>query len=313
MDAAQKAYANFIQGLPDAPIFVKPWYLQAVCGDRWNAVRVEKGGQVAAALPYHWKKVGPWTYLATPPLCKFLGPWFAPSFRSVSQQYKLTTQLIEQLPPHACFKQNTHYSYQNWLPFYWQGFQQSTRYSYRLDPIEDLQEVFSNFSTDYRNNKIPRAESMVQLTHEPSCSAFFKLLHATYQRQGLSLPVNLPFLENLTQTLQQKKSGRLFFAQDKEGRLHSGLLLIWDHHSAYLLAAADDPALRKSGAGVWLIWQAIQFTRNELGLQRFDFLGSMKKSIERTRRQFGARPEPYFALTKYNSRLYQALDYLRRG
>lgn len=313
MDPVQKKYADFIKGLPDAPLFVQAWYLEAVCGNQWSAALVEKGGQTAAALPYHWKKVGPWTYLATPRLCKFLGPWFGPSFQSVSQQYKLTAQLVEQLPPHACFKQNTHYSYRNWLPFYWQGFQQSTRYSYLLDPIDDLQRVFSNFSTDYRNNKIPKAESVVQLTHEPSCSDFFTLLRATYQRQGLSLPVDLPFLKNLTHTLEHTNSGRLFFAQDREGRLHSGLLLIWDRHSAYLLAAADDPALRRSGAGIWLIWQAIQYTHNELGLQCFDFLGSMKQSIERTRRQFGAQPVPYFALTRYNSRLYQAMDYLRGG
>jgi hypothetical protein len=313
MEPLPKAYLDFTRRVPDLPVFVQPWYLDAVCGDRWSAVVVEKGGQVAAALPYHWKKVGPWTYLATPPLCKFLGPYFAPSFRTVSQQYKLTDQLIDGLPPFACFKQNAHYTFDNWLPFYWRGFRQTTRYSYVLDPVNRLEEVRSGFSTDYRNNKIPRAEAEVRLIHDLPVALLYELLQATYGRQGLGLPISRSFLERLWQSVRRENAGRLFFAQDAAGRVQAGLLLIWDRRSAYLLVAADDPALRQGGAGVWLTWQAIRYTHEVLGLSRFDFLGSMKRPIERARRQFGARPEPYAALEKYNSRLYQALDFVRGG
>jgi hypothetical protein len=62
--------------------------------------------------------------------------------------------------------------------------------------------------------------------------------------------------------------------------------------------AGDDPALRQSGAGVLLAWEAIQYTHAVLKLSVFDFAGSMVKAIERVRRQFGAQQKPYFRVHK---------------
>ncbi len=63
----------------------------------------------------------------------------------------------------------------------------------------------------------------------------------------------------------------------------------------------EDPELRNSGAGILLIWKAIEFTRNELNILNFDFLGSMIQSVEPVRRSFGARQVPYFQLRKVKS------------
>ena len=76
--------------------------------------------------------------------------------------------------------------------------------------------------------------------------------------------------------------------------------------------AGDDPELRNSGAGVLLVWEAIQYTKNELGLNIFDFEGSIIKPIERVRRQFGTKQIPYFNISKYNSKLYWWIQQLKK-
>jgi hypothetical protein len=79
----------------------------------------------------------------------------------------------------------------------------------------------------------------------------------------------------------------------------------------------EDPALRKSGAGIRLIWEAIKFTSQELGLDRLDFEGSMIEGVEQVRRDCGARQKAYFTLMRTPSLLMQSGMFvkglLRRG
>jgi hypothetical protein len=96
--------------------------------------------------------------------------------------------------------------------------------------------------------------------------------------------------------LRDHKSREIFLAVDAEGRQHSGLLLTWDANSTYTQLIGEDTELRGSAAGKLVIWEAIQFTARELGLGRFDFLGSIVEGIETVRRSFGARQVPFFSI-----------------
>jgi len=103
----------------------------------------------------------------------------------------------------------------------------------------------------------------------------------------------------LDQALADHRAREIFWATDlKSGAVHSVAYLVWDKQSAYYLMAGDDPALRASGAGILLAWEAIRYTKETLGLAAFDFAGSMIRPIERVRRQFGAVQKPYFRVQK---------------
>lgn len=306
------AYETFARQTEDLPLFLQPWYLDTVAGDAWAASVVEKGGRPVAVLPYVKSQKGPWLYLDTPVLCKFLGPWMDPAFRHQRQYQKLAKTLIEGLPEYACFRQTFHYAIDNWLPFHWKGFRQTTRYSYRLHGIQDLEATFSCFSTDYRNNKIPRAKEVVRV-EEGTIEQVYQLAEASYQRQGARIPVSLNELLTYEKSMQARQSGQAFIALDNEGQLHSGLYLLWDQDSAYTLMAGDDPSLRSSGSGILLVWEAIQWASQELGVDTFDFLGSMQSGIARVRRNFGAVPEPYFFLEHYRSRWAWGIERIIKG
>ena len=286
------------------PIFVQPWYLDAVCqagNEGWEAVIAEKGGQVAAVLPYYWRKKGPFQIQTVPHLTKFMGIYFHQDFSSTRHQHQLSKTVIEQLPKAAYFGQNFHYHYTDWLPFYWTGYQQSTQYSYVLDDLRDLDQVLANFSADYRNHKLRKAKAAVRVVNDRSLKEFYDVETMSFQRQGLPFPFSYDYLAQYDQVMKDRGVRQIFFAVDQEEQIHSVLYLLIDHDRTYYHMAGDHPELRQSGAAILLVWEAIQYTKKVLQKNIFDFEGSMIPSIERVRRQFGAKQVPYFKIEKYHS------------
>ncbi|MFT5167640.1 MAG: hypothetical protein ACI8P3_002878 [Saprospiraceae bacterium] len=307
-------YQLFCEQETELPIFARPWYLDAVCQaatEDWDVVLVEKSEKIIASLPYQIKKSGPFSVSTMPFLTKFLGPYLSRNFRSSSQAHKAIKALIEQLPPFAFFNQNCFYDLKDWLPFYWKGFQQTTQYSYIIDDLSDLDKVYNNFSADYRNNKIKKAKETIRVVMDRSIEEYYEVEAMSFKRQGLAFPFSLEYLKNYDKTISAQNARRLFFAIDDKDQIHSVLYLLIDHDRAYYHMAGDNPELRSSGAGILLVWEAIQYTKNERGLNLFDFEGSTIKTIERVRRQFGARQVPYFNISKYGSKLYQWMRILR--
>jgi Acetyltransferase (GNAT) domain len=295
-------YQQFAQNHPGLSVFVQPWYLDAVCGvGNWSFVCVEKQENVVAVMPFFLKKKLHWQYIAMPHLSRMMGVHMLPSYRNTKHEAKIYTELIEKLPQFAAFEQDCQYELTNWLPFYWKGFRQTTRYSYRI-PLHNLETVWENIASDYKNNKIAKVSSKVTINPKTDLNDFFKIQNQSFERQGKESPISLDLLQKLDIALAENQSRTIFSAIDKETKaIHSALYLIWDKKSAYLLMAGDDPTLRNSGAGILLVWEAIQYAKNELQVEYFDFLGSMTQGIEGVRRQFGAEQVPYFRLQKENS------------
>lgn len=296
----QEAYRSFAAGLPDLPLFLQPWYLDAVCeGGKWDAALVERGGRPVAALPYFQKQKFGWKYVTMPPLCKQLGPFLLPQYRTLKWEMRLYPELISALQTDlAAFEQNFNYSVVNWMPFYWSGFKQTTLYSYVIDLTQAEDSIFKNIEKNYRQ-KIRAAEAKLSIRDDLPLSELHRLLGLSFRRQNLEAPIGFDFLERLHKALSARGGCKLFFATDPvTGHVHSAALLAWDGHTAYYLMSGDDPALRSSGAAVLLKWTAIVYAKNTLGVSQFDFEGSMLKAIEQGRRDFGATQRPYFRVRR---------------
>ncbi|MEM8906750.1 MAG: GNAT family N-acetyltransferase, partial [Bacteroidota bacterium] len=193
----------------------------------------------------------------------------------------------------------------------WQGYQQSTYYSYVIDPLDDLKAVYQNISSNYRNNKIKKAQQQVSVNHDGSLEDFYRVIKMSFERQGLTYPFSFDYFQNYDAALNAQHARQLFFAVDEQQNIHSVAYLIWDQRAAYYHLTGDDPNLRNSGAGILLIWEAIQYTQKKLGLSTFDFEGSMISSIEKVRRELGAKAWPYSNIRKYNSKIFQLLHLLK--
>ncbi|MCB0528073.1 MAG: GNAT family N-acetyltransferase [Lewinellaceae bacterium] len=303
----REQYTRFCATAPDMPLFMQPWYLDAVCTEgAWDVVMVEQAGRIVAALPFFLKKKWHWQYVAMPPLARMMGPYVLPEWRSPRKEVSLLEALLNELPTDlAAFEQDCHYQFTNWLPFYWRGFRQTTRYSYTLD-ITDLNVVWDNIAADYRNQKIPKAQELLRVERKDALLDFLDVHDLSYERKGLDPPVTPEFMTRLDEALAAKGQRAIFFAADRSSaEVHSVAYLAWDAQTAWYLMAGDDPALRQSGGGVLIAWEAIRYAREVLKLPVFDFAGSMIRPVERVRRQFGAVQKPYFRLQREWSPLWK--------
>ena len=310
--SAKARYSDFCLAAPDVPVFAQPWYLDACAeGGAWDVVLAEEKGRVVAALPIFYKQKGPFRYVTMPPFVKWLGPYLLPELRGrLPQEHELLKQLLAQLPPLAAFKQNLHPALTNWLPFYWQQYQQTTFYTYQLRGLRALARVEAGLSTGIRRD-IRLARPRLRVVHDRPLAELYRVNALSFARQGLPVPFSLAQLARLDAAVQAAGAGQRFFAVDEQDRVHSVAYLLWDATTAYFLLAGDDPALRASGAGVLLAWETIRYASEVRGLDCFDFLGSMLLGVERMRVRFGAVQTPYFFVWKNHSRLFGLLEKLK--
>ena len=296
-------------------IFQENWWLNAVAPDSWKVIEIYQNQQTKARFPYVLKNYRGLVFLYMPPLTQTLGPWIAPSQASypkqLAQQKELIESIIAQLPKYDFFRQNFHYSINNWLPFYWNGFSQSTRYTYILKDIENIEKIWINFQGNIRR-EIKKARKKVSVRDDLDIDSFFEINALSFKRQGISLPYSRQFIHNLDNACVQQNKRRIFCAEDAKGNLHAAIYVVWDERSAYYLMGGANPDLRSSGATSLLMWEAIKFASTVT--HQFDFEGSMVKSIERFFRGFGARQIPYFQITNMSKKgrlLWSARELIR--
>lgn len=311
----KELYRKFCRQEKELPVFLKDWWLDAVCGpDGWEVAIHENAGEIYGVMPYpvakHWGKI----FITMPRETNFIGPWikYPPNQKyasRLSHEMEVLRDLVAQLPAFSFYRQRFHYSIKNWLPFYWAKFEETTRYSYILT-LNDLDEVFAGFKSNIRG-KIRKAEKEVRVSFDFSLEDFDRLHNMTFKRQGLKLPFTFGYLQRLDNALEKNNSRKIFFAVDEQNRLHSAAYLTWDGASAYLHMVGEDPDLRNSGAGILLVWEAMKYTHTTLALKKFDFLGSMIEPIEIVRRSFGAEQVPYFQVKKINSFWLRGLSVFR--
>lgn len=297
----KEKYRIFCKTEDKIPLFSKDWWLDAVCsepGIDWNVILLHKGDDIIASMPYCIKRRHGLTYITMPKLTQALGPWLRSSnakyAKALAQQKVLMTELIQGLPPFDHFVQNFHYPITNWLPFYWQGFSQTTRYTYILEDISNLDKVWSGFESKIRTD-IRKAEKTLSIDTNPDIDSFLYLNDMTFARQSLKTPYSRALIKQLDINCQNRSCRKLFIASDLQNRMHAGVYLVWDRHSAYYLMSGANPELRNSGATSLCLWEAIKFASKVT--QRFDFEGSILESIESFFRGFGAKQVPYFRIT----------------
>ncbi|MCC7517951.1 MAG: GNAT family N-acetyltransferase [Verrucomicrobiae bacterium] len=286
-------------------LFQQPWWLDAVCVTpwRWSCAWVERGDEVAAAWPVPYKVILGRRVIEPPDWTAYLGPVLRPSVAKsavrLGEEKDLITELASKLPSFATFQQHFAPTSGNWLPLYWLGFRQTTHYTYVIpsgrDPESCWKETRDNVRSDVR-----KAEKLVQVREGEDFQRVIALHKLTLSRQAKTFGHSEALLSRLDAHCAARGRRKILLAVDPEGREHAAVYLVWDDRTVYYLCGGGDPALRKSGAGSLLVWEAIKFAC--ASGRAFDFEGSMVEPIERFFRSFGAVQTPYFVIRKTASR-----------
>lgn len=302
------------------PLFSQDWWLDATAGDgSWDVVLVEENGSIVGAMPYFHQQRNGLKLISQPVLTQTSGPWIRPSkakyAKALGYQKDVMEGLIKKLPAFDYFSQNWHYSYTNWLPFYWEGFKQTTRYTYVLPSLTSEEELWAGLEEKIRGD-IRKASNRfgLRVRDDLALADFLRLNRMTFERQGMPLPYSESLVERLDAACAARGQRRILIAEDNQGQHHAGVYIVWDDNAAYYLMGGGHPKLRSSGATSLCMWEAIRHASKET--KTFDFEGSMIESVERFFRAFGAIQTPYFNVKKTPSlllRARQALSLVLRG
>jgi Acetyltransferase (GNAT) domain len=303
---ANEVYRMVVKDRSDIPIFFQDWWLDAVCGEEgWLGLVTQSGDYVKALWPLATqKRAFGRIYYIMPPLTPTMGiHFFYPKDQKYSSRLgyekELVSDLLDQLGRLDFYQQCFIPEFTNWLPFYWKGFSQTTRYTYRLSPITNSEEVFNNFQENIRREIRKAIKLEIRIAETEDFNEFMGTVNMTFSRQNIEISF-IPILEKINQNCAKKECRKMFIAIDKERRVHASLFLVWDNKTAYYLIGGGDPKLRNSGATSLLMFEAIKFAATKVNC--FDFEGSMIEPIERFFRAFGAEQVPFFSISKMSRR-----------
>lgn len=238
-----------------------------------------------------------------PPFTQTMGPWFTPDpedtkyTTALGKRQELCKSFIDRLRPYPVFLQNFNYEITDWLPFYWAGYHQTTRYTYLFKELSDPARIWTNMSQNIRRN-IRKAKDTYHITVKRDIpeNDFLNVYEGTFRRQRLAIPQDTRILTSLIKVCQQRGQGELWGGYDPQGQIHAAAFVVRQESSAYYLAGGGDPRLRSSGAHSLVLWESI--LAQSKNCERLDLEGSMLPGVERFFREFGAIQTPYFTITK---------------
>lgn len=301
---SKEKYRTYCKDNDHINIFQQPWWLDAVCGEEnWDVCIAEEQGMLCGVLPYCRKKKLFFSYIIMPHLTLYFNPILHNPYtddiiKKQSFEKKIIDKLINQLPQHDWINLQVNRLI-SWQPFYWKGFQQTTRYVYTIkDIVPSKNDLLKSFSKSARR-QIRKAENDIHIQQGLSIEQFYKISKKTFDRQNKRYPFSFDFCQKLMIACKKNNKGEILYATDRENNIHAVLWFVWDKHELYFLSGGGDPKYRNSGAK-FLIYQEAIMLAAEKKLQ-INCSGSMIENIAYVFRQLGASPSPIHSLYKINS------------
>ena len=275
--------------------------METVChGKRWDVLFAgnDGNGRPTGALPYLvGRKLG-LTYILQPELTMYNGPWLADTL-SPDGRMKALTDLANQLDSlhPALYMQKFHPSVTNWLPFYWKGFRQTTRYTYRLDPLP-APTVLRTMAAKERRKGTEAVEEAYTVDRQVGIEEFADFHTAYWERRSGYDLLGHDFIRRVCRTALDRGQALLYGLRDSQGTLMAARFVVFDSQCAYSLLSAIHPqALRNSMT--FLVWSLVADLHGHTSA--FDFEGSMDPGIGHFYRSFGSTMTPLLCV--YRSRL----------
>lgn len=298
-------YIQHCNAEPTIPLFCQAWWLDAVAPGQWDAVLVENKNEVIASLPFFKDRKLGFPVLSQPPLTQHLGPWLKKQdckyAKRLSREKDWLQKLYGQLPDYGYYSQKWHFRCSNWLPLFWKGFKQTTRYTYRLNLTTRTDDLWAGLQENIKTDiKKARGREALVVDGSASLEDFYQLNKMVFDRQGMEMPYSFDLVKRIDEASSNRECRRIFMAKDGAGRPHAAVYLVWDKDTAYYLMGGSDPDLRKSGATSLCLWEAICYASTVS--DNFDFEGSMLEPVERFVRGFGAIQTPFHHITHARSR-----------
>lgn len=305
MESSKEQYIRFCEQNDSIPIFMQAWWMDAVCEKgEWNVLLYKESGEIRGVLVYYTvKKIG-FQFILQPPLTQYNGIWLnykdnQSENDKIHFEKKVIKNLIQQLDDlkFSYYNQNYNTNFKNWLPLYWSGFKQTTRYSYQIKDISDPEKCYQNF--DYSKQKQIKKCTDSLHTIEINEDEFYDLLVLNYKEKKQEVLFSRNFFKRLYKACIEHQQGKIVAVADKQENIHAALFIVYDNYTSYDLISAIHPDFKSSGGSTLVVYEAIK-QMSKL-VKTFDFEGSMDQNIENSFSKFGTEQTAYFNISKSNS------------
>jgi hypothetical protein len=253
----------------------------------------QKDGQLIGGFLYRIAKLKILSVIATPLLTPHCALFFKDLGSTKSSALQLEKQVGEAIVSWLQAQTVSTVHFKDMQVFHWSGIKIGTKYTYRIKLAPSIEQVRGDFSSSTKNvlKKADKSGVTGRLTTDG------QELH-TVLSKAMASKKGTHQLDIDEEKLSKLLAGKNAFAlvAEKNDHIVAGGFFIHDRKTAYYILGGVVREEGNSGAGAVVIDCAIAHSK-ELGLDVFDFEGSMNPGIEHFFRGFGGDLEPYFQIT----------------
>lgn len=300
----KEQYCEWAPHQEHLPIFMQPWWLDAVCaGKQWDVLLShDEHGSIQAAMPYMLTKKFWHTWISTPPMTQHGGAWLSQNGGLIEGTdlaidiRRISEDIVEQM---SALK----------ISFYTQqfpiaskivtalkalDFRVKQRVTYRIEDLHDLDKVINAFS---KSKKVMLQKSL-SLHAERGLTAeeFYSFHSSVMQTKHKELSYTREFLLVLDRKARRNGQAETIAIKNADGNIYAAAFLVWDKHTLYYLIPAIDPLHKNSGASALLVLEALKLAREKGVIM--DFCSQQHRAQDNHYKQFGAQKAEYCLVEK---------------
>jgi len=282
---------RFVDESPKGTLFHKSFWLKA-SGREFIIYAHSEGGELFAGIALTYNTKFGFKMASHPTLTPYSGILFRKQdtkyVTRISQEKEISQKIARRLKEDF---RAVNFKFSpgsiDLQPLIWEGFSPSVGYTYIINLDKSLDEIWKSME-DKRRNDIRKAErDGISVVPSDDFEWTLSLVEKTFARQDIRAGYRVSAAFSYNSTLKERNLCKSFLARDKDGDYTAVAYIVWDNKRSYYLLGGYDPKRRHHGASALAIWEAIKFTKEQLGLREFDFEGSMMPKIEQFFRKFG--------------------------
>jgi hypothetical protein len=300
---------------PQGSIFAERWWMDVVTNGEVQLWGFFDGERLLAGMPVWQVATLGVRRLCQPVLTPYWGPIIAPAdgkyTTRLGQEMAILRAFARRLVHWADVTLTLHPTLTNWMPFAWEGFSQTTRYTYRFEDLRAVDLGEETVVAGVRNTLRRARKHGLALRPMVPAGDMLRLYGMTLDRQGLRLGEAVRGVwPRLAEAALAHGRYASTGAIDDSGRLHSVVGMVWDARYAYGIFAGIDAETRHMCGGTLALWQQLRKAADVA--PGYDFEGSMLEPVESFYRKFGATLTPYHMITRSVSARLNVARLIRR-
>ena len=287
----------------EIPLFMQAWWLDAASKENWDVIFAKIHDEIVGFFVFSYQKKFGKTIITNLPLTQYSGPYiFYPTNLNKSDKHSLENKVyasfIEQLNAKNIdfIKINCHHSFKNWQQFYWNGYKQTTKYTYILENISNEETLLKEMSY-CRRRKIKNNKTPYRISLDLSPEDFYDFYKEALLLQGKKIFYSKEYFVGLHNASKNREQGQIISLYNEKDELLTAVWVIWDKEKAYHMIQANNK--KCSEYTTLLLWEILNFLKDKT--KNYDFEGSMIKGIALRDQSYGATPIAYHSIYKVNS------------